>query len=252
MGVSEVVEEGAPRPQCAISWDATSQVHAREKTRGESRVRARSRPRQVSLRTPESRASCLGLGRANGRGDVGAGARDARRGRNPGRVPCDVPRAVMKQTERDVHERATPPGSCRARSRVDGRDAMGTYQLARAFALALVLSEPVLGELLVALQAAQPLDRLGNVIANVSRRLHGRSREKHGHLDRRLMPSARKSVSGKTIKGDETPKGKSTLQGIISYMENLSGILGNNAEQWNNSTKSHDSSSHRHHQRPDH
>lgn len=62
----------------------------------------------------------------------------------------------------------------------------GTHQLARALAFALVLSEPVLGELLIALQAAQPLDRLGDVLADVARRLHGRAREKHGHLDRRL------------------------------------------------------------------
>ena len=72
----------------------------------------------------------------------------------------------------------------------------GTHQLARALAFALVLSEPVLRELLVALQAAQPLDRLGNVLADVARRLHGRAREEHGHLDRRLRCLARGRVSG--------------------------------------------------------
>jgi hypothetical protein len=77
----------------------------------------------------------------------------------------------------------------------------GTHQLARALAFALVLSEPVLRELLVALQAAQPLDRLGNVLADVARRLHGRAREEHGHLDRRLRCLARGRVAGENDKG---------------------------------------------------
>lgn len=83
----------------------------------------------------------------------------------------------------------------------------GTHQLARALAFALVLSEPVLGELLIALQAAQPLDRLGDVLADVARRLHGRAREKHGHLDRGCVAKRAEEWKKKRQRGTKRSEG---------------------------------------------
>jgi hypothetical protein len=52
-----------------------------------------------------------------------------------------------------------------------------THQLAGGLALALVLLEFILGELLIALQAPQPLDGLGGV--HLGPRLGGRAVQQH-------------------------------------------------------------------------
>ena len=122
----------------------------------------------------------------------------------------------------------------------------GTHQLARALAFALVLSEPVLRELLVALQAAQPLDRLGNVLADVARRLHGRAREEHGHLDRRLRCLARGRVAGENDKGGRnapryrkkstflTSRNRESQTVVLARFPKLrhTGVIGRGDESW--------------------
>ena len=122
----------------------------------------------------------------------------------------------------------------------------GTHQLARALAFALVLSEPVLRELLVALQAAQPLDRLGTVLADVARRLHGRAREEHGHLDRRLRCLARGRVAGENDKGGRnaprnrkkstflTSRNRESQTVVLARFPKLrhTGVIGRGDESW--------------------
>ena len=183
--VSDALSSGETRRGARAQRRRIARARVREEKRAVRDARARDRAmRQVSLRTPEPRGGLV----SDERTDGAASAR-VRATRGAWGTETRDPRWNTRVHRRDASSSADASGRDAARVprvRASAVGWAGTHQLARALAFALVLSEPVLGELLIALQAAQPLDRLGDVLADVARRLHGRAREKHGHLDRRL------------------------------------------------------------------